>query len=485
VPVLGVRGGQLKLLSQDEIYDVHLASLNILERVGMLFELDAALGVWSEAGASVDRRTKIVKIPQYLVGEAIKKTATSVTLCGRDPKYDLRLEGKSVHVGGAMGAINVQDFTGNRRPGTTKDLEDITRIEDALENVHVVPTAISPQDVPKIGLYPKAYEAIVNNTEKHVYHDSESIDELKSLVEMAAIVVGGEDELQKRPIISFANCPVSPLTANKRFIQVLMHCAKLRLPFSIEPDPQMGGTSPVTLIGTIIQTNAEVLGGLTLAQIISPGTPVIYSHGATTMDMRASSMGVSWGAPERGLLNVATGQLTQYYGIPSCCIASTTDSKSLDVQAGYEKASTFLMTALSGVNLIHSGIGMIDSNLTVNYEELVVDNELMGMAFRMLRGIRIDEESIEQSLETISRVGPLGGHYLSQAHTRKHFKSEHWIPEIIVRGRWETWEKTGAKNVRDIAKEKGERILAEHELEPLPKEIQDKIKRIAQKSVMN
>jgi trimethylamine--corrinoid protein Co-methyltransferase len=482
----GVEGGQLKLLSQDCVDKIHSASLDVLERVGMLFEYDEALAILADVGAEVNHKTKVVKIPRHLVDEAIRKTPRSVTLCGRNPRNDLRLEGREVHVGGPMGAMYVQDLDGERRRASVGDLERITRLEDALENVHVVPTAVAPQEIPPGSLYPKAYETIVNNTEKHVYHDTETIEDLHSLLEMAATVVGGEEELRKRPIISFANCPVSPLTANKRFLQVLMECARRGVPFSIEPDPQMGATSPVTLIGTILQTNAEVLGGLTLAQVISPGTPVIYSHGATVFDLRGPSMGVCWGAPERGLIHVATAQLTQHYGIPSCCIALTTDAKGQDTQAGYEKACTFLMTAMAGVNLIHSGVGTMDSNLTVNFGQLVLDNELVQSAFRILEGISTPEGSLEESLEVIGKVATSRGqYYLSQEHTMKHLKSEHWIPSMMVRGKWGTWEKSGSKDAEDLAREKARRILAEHRSEPLPNEIKDKIRRIVNGAIKN
>jgi trimethylamine--corrinoid protein Co-methyltransferase len=485
LPRSEVRGRLLKVLSDDDIDEIHSATLDLLESVGMMFELDDALLVLGGTGADVNRETGLVRIPRDLVNEAIRKTPKSVTLCGRNKRYDLRLEGREVHVGGPMGATYVQHFDGKRRLANISDLENITKLEDALENIHVVPTAVAPQEIPPEWMYPKAYEAIVNNTEKHVYHDTETVEDLQSLIDMAAAVVGGEEELRKRPIISFANCPVSPLIANKRFVQVLMECAKRRIPFSIEPDPQMGGTAPVTLIGTILQTNAEVLGGLTLAQVISPGTPVIYSHGATICDMRSSTVGVCWGAPERGLINVATAQITQHYGIPSCCIALTTDAKNQDTQAGYEKASTFLMTAMAGVNLIHSGVGSFDSNLTVSLEQLVLDSELVESTFRMLEGIERSERSIDESLSVIGKVAPRHRHYLSQEHTREHLKSEHWIPSMIVRGRWETWARAGGRTAEDLAREKAKRILAEHRPEPLPREVRDEIRRIVDQSIRN
>jgi len=483
--IIGANGGQLELLSKNQLYEIHMASLDVLEKVGMFFESSEVLKLLEDAGAYVDYKTKIAKIPRYLVEEAVRKAPKSIMLCGRNPKYDVRLEGKRVYIAGASGGVYVLDFDRKRRPGTLKDLEKITRLEDYLENVHVVPTAIVPQDVPKLGLYTKAYEIIVENTEKHAFHEAENMNDLKTQLKMAATVVGGEDELRKRPIISYINCLVSPLKANKRFLEILTGCAKFGVPVSIETDPQMGGLSPVTLIGTMIQINAEVLGGITLAQLINPGTPVIYAHAATTMGLQAKSIGACEGAPERGLLHVATAQLTRYYGIPSCCVAPTTDSKSIDVQNGYEKALTFLMTALAGINLIHSGIGMIDSCITVSYEQFVTDNELAGMVFRIIRGIEIPEGSIEESLDVISKVGPLGSHYLSQKHTKKYLKIEHWIPEVTVRGGWELWMEAGAKNTRELAKEKAEKIIAEHYPEPLPKETKEEIKRIIKEAFKN
>ncbi len=474
----GVRGGKLTLLSNDQIKEMYCATLNVLEKVGMLFESDDALTVLKKAGAIVDSKTKVAKLPPYLVEEAVEKAPKSITLCGRDSNYDVKLEGKKVYSGGASGGVYIQDYDGNRRTSTMKDLREITRLEDALNNVHVMPTAAVPQDVPKIGLYTRAYEAMLNNTVKHVFHEAEGTIDLNAQLKMAATVVGSEEELRRRPIISYINCMVSPLKANKRHIEVLMGCAKSSIPVSIETDPQMGGVSPVTIVGTAIQIAAEWLGCNTLAQFTHPGAPVMFAHAGTTMDMRVHSIGPCEGSPERGLLHIATAQLTQHFGIPSTCVAPATDSKTSDIQAGWEKASTFLIPALAGINLIFSGIGMIDSCITVNYEQFIIDNELTEYLFHILKGITIEDRTIEDSLDIIKKVGPLGGHYINQLHTKQYIRKEHWIPELSVRGKWESWAEGGAKSVRELAKEKVKKILAEHQPQPLPQEIQVILKKI-------
>jgi trimethylamine--corrinoid protein Co-methyltransferase len=227
----------------------------------------------------------------------------------------------------------------------------------------------------------------------------------------------------------------------------------------------------------MVQQNAEVLAAVTLAQVVNPGTPVIYTHGSHIMDMRIGE--VSYGCPERGLFHAITSQVARYYGIPACCAAGITDSKIIDVQSGYEKAFHFAIATLCGYNLNYSTTGMLEACLTVSYEQCVIDDEIYGMVFRFMRGTEISDRTLTEAVEVIRKVGPLGSHYLTQEHTRRNLLAEHWIPKVSDRLRYDIWEKAGSKGTKELAQERAKKLLAEHKPAPLPESVLKTIARIA------
>jgi trimethylamine--corrinoid protein Co-methyltransferase len=483
MPLSGVRGGQLKFFTKNQIYNLHLTSLNVLAQIGVMFDDDAALKLMEEAGAEVNYRDRIVRIPQYLVSEALNKVPKNITLYGRNSRNDIILTEDMVYNGSANNAIAVLDFDGERRPATFKDLEDFTRLQDALENIHIMSTPITSfSDIPSEGVYKRCYEGVVRNTEKHVINQADGAKEVRDEARMAAAIMDVElEEIGRRPIFSMIADLAPPLKFPKKIVEVITECAKLKIPILLETDPYAGGTAPITTAGIILQQNAEILAGITLAELTNPGTPIIYTCAPMILDMR---LGVaSLGAPERGVYHVATAQLCRYYGIPLCGVAGTTDSKMPDVQAGYEKALSYLMAALSGVNIITSHTGTLESVLTISYEQSVIDNEIYGMVFRILRGGDISDESLYEAFEVIRKVGPLGSHYLSQEHTRKYFTIEEWLPTVSDRSKWDAWVKKGRKDAVKLARERAEEILKRHMPEPLPKETLEKIARIVREPI--
>jgi len=475
----GFKGGQLELFTKDQVYDFHLATLKVLEEIGIAVHDENAAKILVQAGAHLDEKTRVVKFPQHLVNEAIQEAPKSVTLDARDSKWDLDLWRKIVYSGSGSCAVNVLDFDGTRRKATLKDLEDLTRLQDALENVHFISPIVLPQDLPPNGIYKRSLEAILKNTEKHVMSQAENPQDVRDQVEMAVAVVGSSDEVRRRPLLSFNVCFVSPLKFSKANTEVLVECAKQSVPAFIESDPQSGATAPVTVVGAMVQQNAEILGAVTLAEVVNPGTPVVYTHAPTIMDMRVAE--VSEGAPERGLFHAITAQVARYYGIPACCVAGLTDSKIVDVQAGYEKAFQFAIAALCGYNLVYSITGMLESCLTASYEQSVIDDEIYSMIFRMMRGAEISDKTLTEAVDVIRKVGPLGSHYLAQEHTRRNLLNEHWIPKVSNRQRWEVWTRGGSKGAREAAQERARKILAEHHPAPLGNEALNTIAKIASK----
>ena len=470
----GVKGGQLKILSKDDIYYIHLSVLRILEECGVKVENDTALKILENAGAEVNWKTKVALIPSYLVEEAIKKAPKSIRLCGRDPNQDFVLEGKKVYFGSGTGTTHIYDpFTGEYRRTTKKDVEMAAKLSDALPNIDHVWGLFSALDVPGnvIGLH--QLEAVISNTVKHAciytWHGKPQINKQ---IEILSLIAGGKEELRKRPLVTLYNEPHSPLTYGKDYIDALIEWAKAGLPQIWYPGAMPGATAPITLAGALAQEWAESLGGLVIAQLVNPGTPFIIGVASAGMDMRTTS--VVYASPETYLLAIAAAQISHFYGIPMFGLGGASDSKVLDGQAVGEAATYLYIAALSGQHFIHD-LGYMGSGLIGSLELLTICDELVAQVKRVMKGIKVDDETL--AVDVIEKVGH-GGNFLSEKHTRKFFREEYTIPELFDKWPYERWKKAGGKTLEQKAREKVLKILKEHEVEPLDKDVKKEIKKI-------
>jgi trimethylamine--corrinoid protein Co-methyltransferase len=450
-----------------------MATMEILRDTGVRFRSPKALNLLSEAGASVDLKEETARIPEYLIKEALQKAPSSCTLFGRDAKYKLRFEDKRVYFAMLGWVPYVLDLeSGKRRAGTLTDVESFFKLGDALENLHILDWGVWPKGIPEDVVHVHGLFAGFKNTTKPLDGYIRGEIPAEDNIRMACIVAGGEDELKKRPLLVGIENPLSPLQHSQEMIEGLMVYANYKQPLVIAPEDQSGTTAPATLAGLIVQQNAEVLSGIVLSELASPGAPVLYGTVSTIADMKSGN--IALGAVEAGLINVATAQLAHYYGLPSRGTGGTTDSKIPDIQAGFEKTVTLMMAALAGTNFIYSFAGSLESTLTISYEQLVIDNELAGIVSRALRGIRVNEEAL--AVDIIKNVGSRG-HYLTQKHTLENFRKEHYIPMISNRDKRETWEKAGSKDLRETAREEVKKILKQHQPEPLERDVEKELKK--------
>ena len=472
------QGIKLDPLDKDQLYEVHLATLDILERIGVGIYEDRALKLMDEAGAIVDYDRKVVRIPQYLLKELIKKAPEVVTLYARNPKHSVRLEsGGKTYFNNSSYGIKVYDLdTGMHRDSTSEDVANFARLADALENIHVYLPTVTAHDVPE---YVRALHELaigLDNTEKHVSHATYGADAIRHYIQIGATIVGGEEELRKKPVVSASTCPISPLQHSKEDTETLIEFAKFGLPFFILSMAMGGGTAPLTIAGELVVINAEVLSGIALVQLVNPGTPVLYGSVSSTMDMKTGKLAL--GAPERPLINSGCAQLARYYKIPSWIGACSTDAKVPGPQAMFEKVITAIVPMLAGANLIY-GPAILDSGKTYSFEQLVLDNEIIGALYRIVEGIDVNADSL--ALEVIENVG-IGGHYLAQKHTSAHVLSDQWRPTLVDRGSREEWVKAGRKDMCVLARERAKEILESHEVEPLEKDVRKEMWEIVKKA---
>jgi trimethylamine--corrinoid protein Co-methyltransferase len=470
-------GGQLEILSRSELDKIHGATMEVLRRLGVKVYAPEALRLFEQAGADVDRATMMVKIPEGLVKETIRKAPSEFKLYGRDPDYVLNYRDNLVHFGVSGLAVRVHDLDGRVRPGKVKDVEDLARLADGLDHIHQVLMTVTPSDVPDEVYHLHCMRADWANSVKTTEGYNWTARKAQETIDLAAILRGGVDELRKKPcLLGFTN-PVSPMQLSKELMEGAILYAQYGQPMIYAPEALAGGTAPATLAGLLVQQNAEVLSGIMVSELASPGAPVLYGTVSAILDMRRGLAAL--GGPEVGLINVVTGQLGRYYNLPRRGTGGNTDSKTVDAQAGAETATGQLMASLAGMNFIYDAAGCLDGSLTISYEKMVLDNEIAGMVSRTLGGVDLSEESL--AVDEIVEVGPTAG-YLSRAHTLRTFRREHYLPALFERGPWESWFKAGQRDVAASAREEARRILKEHEVPPLEKSVQAEIDAFIQKT---
>ncbi|NPV53915.1 MAG: hypothetical protein HPY71_10380 [Firmicutes bacterium] len=464
MPIRALKGGQFKPLSDGDIRSIHWAVLEVLEEVGVRVEYRPALELFRDHGCNVDFEGRIVKIPEHILRRALSTAPSRFTLCGKTPEYDVRVDTDSVYTIGGSSALYVLDLDGRRREATLQDLADLTRLQDALENLHIIHAIVDPQNIQREAFDRILFSTVVRNTYRNYYSQGQGGQSVRDQVELASIIVGGTEEVRRRPIFTMVTCLISPLVQSRERVEEIMEAAKYGVPLYIEVDAQQGSTTPVTIAGTLVEECANVLCGITLAQLVNPGTPCIFAIASGLMEMQSG--GYCGAAPEVALLHAATAQMAHFYNLPFQG-GTGIDAKLPDAQAGYERALQVLTCALGGVNFIHLSVGMMDQMLLASYEQCVIDDEILGAAFRIVRGIEVNSETI--GLDVLKRVGP-GGHFLDQEHTVRHLRREVWIPRLTNRNRWEIWEQQGARDMRSAANERARQILRDHHPKPLTPE---------------
>ncbi len=471
-PGKGWQGGQYTPLSDHDIQQIHNASLMILANTGVEVSHQDALHLFQEAGAAVDGTR--VRLPQSMIEDAVDRAPSSVLLAGRDPDHDLHLEEKKVYIGTGGAALQVLDLeSGEIRPALLDDVADMARVVDALENIHFYLLPIYPTDIPEDRVEISKYYASLSNTTKHVQGGVYTVQGIREVIDMCQRIVGGEDALRERPLVSFiTSWMVSPLSFAGDVTTLLMEICRQRIPVVLSSAPMAGSTAPVTLAGMLAQLNAEQLAGLALTQLTQPGCPVIIGPIPATSDLRTGKY--LGGSIELGMTNAAITQLAHYYQLPIYNSAGMTDAKTPDIQAGVEKTQSVIQVALAGANFIHHAAGMLEDMSTIAYEQFVIDNDILGMAMRAVRGIQVSDETL--ALEVIDRVGP-GNHFLADDHTYHHMRTEHYYPSgVIDRQDREGWTADGNLTARQRARTIARDLLSDHQPTPLDADVDEGIK---------
>jgi trimethylamine--corrinoid protein Co-methyltransferase len=467
----GLRAGLYAPLNAGEIETITAEAMRVLETAGMLVYSADARSAFRKGGASVDDSRCLVKLSRAMVEDAVASNPSSVTLFSRNGRSDAALEGNRVYYGTGGTAIYVLDpETGEHRESTLWDVAANARMVDALESIHVFTINVFPNDIAERDAIDvnRFYHAMAN-TQKHVMGGLYSFEGCRKTVEMAEALAGGAVALKRRPFVSFITLIISPLKIDAHYGDMTCYLADKELPVVVPTEPICGTTSPITLASNVLLHVAETLGGISLVQCVRRGAPGICgSVGSITNLQTMDHVG---GAIERAMINAAVAQVAQHLELPLYSTGGTTDSVAMDAQAAYESAMSSLMVAMSGANYIHDIAGLMNADLTVSYEKLVVDNEILGMCQRVLRGIEVSEETLAADL--IIENGP-GSSFMAEEHTVRHMRSEFFVPELSVRKKrqpGQAVDELAISNAREIAR----RILAEEREDRMDTEVRDRL----------
>ncbi|MCR6544835.1 trimethylamine methyltransferase family protein [Dehalobacterium formicoaceticum] len=465
------QGPVLKWVTEDQVEELHLASLEVLERTGMQIDHPEALKLLKDAGCIVEKNR--VRIPGWLVEEAIRLAPRKITISNRLGERVMHLEKNRVYFGSGSDLPFTIDFeTGIRRRSVKKDVEQACQVMDYLPNFDFVMSYAIASDSPSQASDLHQFEAMTRNTVKPIVFTTHNEKNTRALIEMAAAVVGGYEELRKNPFLVLYSEPISPLVHTKDGIGKMFACIEHGIPVTYVSGVVAGGTTPVTKAGCIVQMNAETLAGLVMAQLKQKGAAIIVGGNGTPLDMKHQT--TLYGSPEHAMNYAILTQLSQYYQIPIFTEAGCVNAPIPDIQAGFEAGMNLLMARLSGANLVHD-VGYLEGGKTASLPFLTMCNDFIDMVHYMGKGTTINEDTC--GVDTIDEVGP-GNNFLASPHTYTHFRDEIWNPRLFTRMFWEIWEEKGSKNMLERARELTSNILKTHQTQPLSQEATEEMARI-------
>jgi trimethylamine--corrinoid protein Co-methyltransferase len=434
---VGIRSSLYKPLSAADVTQIANAAFEVLEKSGVAVYSEEALRAFEKIGADIDRETHVVKLSRALIEDAIASNPSSITLHSRDGRFDAVLEKNRVHYGTGGTAIYVLDpETGERRDSNVGDVILNARMVEALEHIHVFTINVFPNDiVNKDDIDINRFFHALDNTNKHVMGGIYSMEGSRKVVRMAETIAGGPEALRAEPFVSFITLIISPFKIDKDYGDMTCYFAEKGLPVVVPTEPIAGTTSPVTLAGNILTHIAETLSGIALVQSVRRGAPGICGGvGSITNLMTMDHLA---GPIERAMINAAVAQMAQHFQIPMYSTGGTTDAKEVDAQAVFETALSSQLVAMSGANYIHDIAGLMESDLTVSYEKLALDNEILGMIQRVLRGIEVNDRTL--AVDVLIKQGP-GGNFMAEKHTLEHMRTEFFFPKLAnrqTRGRYD------------------------------------------------
>jgi trimethylamine--corrinoid protein Co-methyltransferase len=460
--MLETKRPKLDLLSRPFLDQIVSEALDVLEKTGVLIENDEALRLLADAGCTC--RGRIVSFKPNLVEGSLKTAPQAIHVYDRGGALTMALEGDAIHFDPGSGALKILDpATLEERKPVTKDLVRFAILTDALPNIAAQSTEMISMDVPEAMQDRYRLYIGLRFCTKPIVTGTFAVESFKIMKDMLVAVRGSERALREKPLAIFDCCPSPPLKWSNLTCQNLIDASRAGVPAALISMPLTGATSPVTLAGALVQLTAENLSGIVIHQLAHPGSPIIFGGSPAAFDMRTGTPPM--GAVETMMINAAHIQVGKHLGLPTHSYMGLSDAKIVDGQAGLETGMGALVAALAGANVI-SGPGMLDFESCQSLEKLVLDNEICGMALRMVRGVEARGDRLAGDL-----YGDIyaGDHFLTSAETLRWFREEVYrAGPVVDRDAYETWVNRGRKSAWDRARLEVARIMSSHTVEPLP-----------------
>lgn len=443
------------ILPEEWYRKIHDASLKVLEETGVVFHSDIALDVFKKHGAKVVGQR--VYLSPKMVEDALEKCPEKFVWEGRDPQYTVKVGEGELLIQPNVGPVYVQDIENGRHPATIEDYANIIKLCHASPEVQLngsIPT--DPHDVPVGKKHLHIMYQILKNTTKPIIGTCTDRETAKMMLEMTAIAMGRSGSLRESHVIGVLVNPLSPLAYSQETAETMIEYSSQNQILLLAPCIMAGITGPIHLLGMAVLQNTEILAGVTLAQLVNPGTPVVYATASTVGYMKNASYAA--GAPEAMLINMPNLQMgKRFYRMPTRTMCGITHSKTVDCQAGYETMMSLMLGMMSEADIFVQCLGVLDAIMTTSFEKFIIDEELIGRVRRIRRGIELSEEAL--SVETIQEIGPENS-YLTHMSTMKNFR-QLWTPTVSDWNSYDDWSADGKKDVVERAHIRYKKILAE------------------------
>lgn len=462
---------QFRVLSDVQCREIYAAALECLERVGVQVHHSLACELLASHGARMEGN--IVRIPAERVEQAVAATPHEFTIWGREERYAMRVCLERVHFGpGPTCTYFIDPHTGERRRARRGDAGMVARVCDALPNIdYVMGLSLFDDVTPALAsVYEFAEE--LENTSKPILAWANTPAAFRDIYEMAAAVAGGEAALRHKPIFGYFTTYESPLRLAEGPLANLMLAAEWGIPSVCLGGPTVGLESPFSSAAALTLYLAAALAALTVVQTYLPGAPMAIGGLPSMMDLRTARP--AYGSPEASLHSAAAADLARFLGVPFMGTAGASEAKQVDAQAGLEAAFQVAFSALSGAALVHD-VGFLDCADIGSLSYLVLVDEMIGMAARILRGVEVSRETI--MLDLIEKVGP-GGTFINQAASAARCRREAWVPSVLDRQPYAVWVERGAPTAEALAAAKARHILAGHQPLPLPEGVRARVEAI-------
>jgi trimethylamine--corrinoid protein Co-methyltransferase len=436
----------IKVLSDDEVYAVHLHTMEVLETIGVACGEEQSLKVFEKGGARVDYEQNRAYIPTWLAKHALDLMPNSITFYDSFGKRVGLIGGDERHYGPLGYSTSYIDKDGTHKPGSYAALLEESELVDVIEEATFMHPSIQPMDKQPQHQDMYMVKAMLEGTRKPTHSVGNSERTAEAIIEMHAEVIGGADTLRDKPRHMFNVCTFSPLSIRKDACEVIRAAAKYKVPCMFSVGTMAGATAPVTLVGSVVQSTAELISHVVLSQLYAPGSPNSLLSASRIFDMK---FGVCTTAtPEYSLIKAAACQMSEYYGIPAGGMAPLADSNEYDAQYGWEKMATGLISRQSGMTLLW-GMGMFSQLNMFGFEGLAIDAELVRTIERIARGMEVNNNSL--AFEVIAESAKTRD-FLGKKHTAKNYAKEFMMPVLTDRNMYSNYLKNQGNNMRQRAR---------------------------------